>query len=89
MLESADCVDAAERQGRCPACVTEFRRTPEQAEHERFLGSPTVRIEGTDVDPTGAGRDEFGFECRLYRTDQGLVRTPPQEWIRTALGRAA
>ena len=63
--------------------------TPEQAEHERFLGSPTVRIDGTDVDPTANGRDDFGLECRLYRTDEGLVRRPPDEWIRSGLGRAA
>jgi hypothetical protein len=69
----------------------ELRRveTPEQAEHERFLGSPTVRIDGTDVDPSAECRDGFGLECRLYRTDEGLSRTPPHEWIRAALGRAA
>ena len=69
----------------------ELRRveSPEHAERERFLGSPTVRIEGEDVDPTAKDRDDFGLECRLYRTEEGLVRTPPEEWIRTALARAA
>ena len=69
----------------------ELRRveTPEEAERERFLGSPTVRIDGEDIDPTANGRDDFGIECRLYRTDDGLERTPPQEWIRAALARAA
>ena len=67
----------------------ELRRveTPEQAERELFLGSPTVRIDGEDVDPTAKDRDEFGLECRLYRTDQGLARTPPDDWIRAALQR--
>jgi hypothetical protein len=69
----------------------ELRRveTQEEAARERFLGSPTVRIDGEDVDPAASGREEFGIECRLYRTEDGLVRTPPEEWIRTALGRAA
>jgi hypothetical protein len=69
----------------------ELRRVESQegAVRERFLGSPTLRIDGEDVDPTASGREEFGFECRLYRTTDGLVRTPPDEWIRTALGRAA
>jgi hypothetical protein len=68
----------------------ELRRieTPEEAERERFLGSPTVRIDGEDVDPTADGRDDFGIECRLYRTDDDLARTPPDEWIRAALARA-
>jgi hypothetical protein len=69
----------------------ELRRveTPEQAERKRFLGSPTVRIDGEDVDSTADGREDFGLECRLYRTHSGLARTPPDEWIRAALGRAA
>jgi hypothetical protein len=69
----------------------ELRRieTPEDAEHERFLGSPTVRIDGQDVDPTAKDREEFGLECRLYRTEKGLVRTPPESWIRAKLDRAA
>jgi hypothetical protein len=69
----------------------ELRRveTPEDAERERFLGSPTVRVDGEDVDPTARGRDGFGLECRLYKTEDGLARTPPEEWIRAALERAA
>jgi hypothetical protein len=69
----------------------ELRRveTPEEAERERFLGSPSVRIDGEDVDPSAKDRHEFGLECRLYRTEEGLVRTPPEAWIRAALARAA
>lgn len=62
--------------------------TPEEAEGEHFLGSPTVRVDGDDVDPTANGREEFGLECRLYHTEEGLVGTPPEEWIRAALRRA-
>jgi hypothetical protein len=61
----------------------------EDAERERFLGSPTVRIDGEDVDPTAKDRDDFGFECRLYRTAEGLARTPPESWIRAKLDRTA
>ena len=64
-------------------------KTSEQAERERFLGSPTVRIDGEDVDLTAKDRDDFGLECRLYRTEEGLVRTPPESWIRAKLDRAA
>jgi len=69
----------------------ELRRveTPEEAERERFLGSPTVRIDGEDVDPSAKDRDDFGLECRLYRTEEGLVRTPPESWIRAKLDRAS
>jgi len=69
----------------------ELRRveTSADAERERFLGSPTVRIDGEDIDPTAKDRDDFGLECRLYRTEEGLVRTPPESWIRAKLDRAA
>jgi len=69
----------------------ELRRveSPDDAERERFLGSPTVRINGEDVDPTANDRDDFGLECRLYRTEAGLLRTPPESWIRAKLDRAA
>jgi hypothetical protein len=68
----------------------ELRRvaTPDEAERERFLGSPTVRIDGEDVDPAADGRDDFGIECRLYRAEEGLVRTPPEGWIRAKLRRS-
>ena len=55
---------------------------------ERFLGSPTVRVDGRDVDPGAADRNDFGLKCRLYRTDAGLEHTPPDRWIRAALERA-
>lgn len=68
----------------------ELRRveSSEEAERERFLGSPTVRIDGEDVDISARERHDFGVECRLYRTEEGLVGTPPDGWIRVALERA-
>ncbi len=67
----------------------ELRRveTPEDAERERFLGSPTVRVDGQDVDPGASERGDFGLECRLYRSEDGMSRTPPEPWIRAALER--
>lgn len=59
--------------------------TVEQAERERFLGSPSVRIDGRDVDPAAGERDDFGLKCRLYRSDEGASGVPPDEWIRAAL----
>lgn len=61
--------------------------TAEVAEAAQFLGSPTVRVDGRDIDPDAAGRDDFGLKCRLYRSDEGHSPTPPEEWIVTALER--
>jgi len=65
----------------------ELRRvaTPEAAERERFLGSPTVRIDSCDVEPDCGDRDDFGLTCRLYRSEEGTSGTPPERWITAAL----
>ena len=65
----------------------ELRRVEsiEDAERERFLGSPTVRVDGTDVDPGAASREDFGLKCRLYRSGEVTSPLPPEEWIRAAL----
>jgi hypothetical protein len=59
--------------------------TPAAAERERFLGSPTVRVNGIDVDPTAPERTDFGLKCRIYRCDQGHSPVPSVDWIRAAL----
>jgi hypothetical protein len=62
--------------------------TPEQAERERFLGSPTVRVDGSDVDPGAGERTDYGLKCRIYRSEElGQTPLPPAEWIRAALER--
>jgi hypothetical protein len=67
----------------------ELRRveSAEAAERERFLGSPTVRVDGRDIDPSAADRTDFGLKCRLYATDDGLQGTPPDAWIIDAIQR--
>jgi hypothetical protein len=60
--------------------------TAEDAERERFLGSPTVRVDGRDIDPDASDRDDFGLKCRLYRSATGTTGVPPQEWIMAAMG---
>lgn len=56
------------------------------AQRLRFLGSPTVRIEGRDIDPDAAARDDHGLKCRLYRTANGLAGLPPETLILAAIG---
>ncbi len=60
----------------------------EDAEEQRFLGSPTLRIDGVDVDPTAGGRTDCGLKCRLYRTNGGQDKLPGGEWILAAIDRA-
>jgi hypothetical protein len=55
------------------------------AERERFLGSPTLRIDGEDVEPSARTRSDFGLECRLYATSDGHQRTLPDQLVLAAL----
>lgn len=52
----------------------------------RFLGSPSVRVDGRDVEAGADERGDFGLKCRLYRTPGGLQGVPPDDWILAALG---
>jgi hypothetical protein len=61
----------------------------EAAVELRFLGSPTVRVDGRDVEPGADARRDFTFSCRLYRTDSGVVEAPDPVWMRTALAAAS
>jgi hypothetical protein len=57
----------------------------ETAQRLRFLGSPTVRVDGRDVEPGADDRDQFMFACRVYRTESGVGGVPDQRWLRDAL----
>jgi hypothetical protein len=58
------------------------------AEAERFIGSPTVRIDGQDVQPPG-DEDIPGLTCRIYRLRDGRISpTPDPADLRDALDRA-
>lgn len=58
------------------------------ADRERFLGSPTVRVNGHDVEPAADQRSDFGLKCRLFATPEGLRGTPADDWVLAALQRA-
>jgi hypothetical protein len=55
------------------------------AKRECFLGSPTIRVNGRDVEPDAERRTDFGMKCRLYRSAAGVSGQPPQEWLRAAI----
>jgi hypothetical protein len=58
---------------------------PADAQALRFLGSPTVRIDGLDVEPSARSSERFGFMCRTYRSEHGVEGAPSLDIIRAAL----
>ncbi len=63
--------------------------TKSQAERRRFLGSPSVRVDGVDVEPGSNGRSGYTLLARVYRTEQGLQGWPDEHWIQDAIALAA
>jgi hypothetical protein len=59
--------------------------TPRDVDRFRFLGSPSVRVNGYDVEPGADERTTFVFACRVYDTPSGLSGQPAGEWLRAAL----
>jgi len=59
--------------------------TEADAARLRFLGSPTVRVDGRDVDPNAQHREGYAMQCRLYARDGVLSGLPAAAWIRDAL----
>ena len=62
---------------------------PVVAQRLRFPGSPTIRIDGRDVDPSYIDPGDYTPRCRLYRTSAGLQRMPERRWIADALAARA
>ena len=60
----------------------------EEARRLKFLGSPTVRVNGKDVEPSIAS-EGFGMECRVYWVDGRPTGSPPVQWIKDAIAAAS
>ncbi len=53
--------------------------SPENAEEVSFMGSPTIKIDGIDLDGL---EGPASFNCRLYRIDGRLTGIPTTSFIR-------
>jgi hypothetical protein len=50
-------------------------RTDEDATHEGFIGSPTIRVDGSDLQPPDGAPS--GLTCRIYRLRDGRISPLP------------
>ena len=61
--------------------------TDEQAQRERFPGSPTIRLDGEDAIAVPEP-EPFSLTCRVYRLRDGRISaTPDPEDLRDAVRR--
>jgi hypothetical protein len=60
-------------------------RSDEEAVRLRFPGSPTIRIDGRDIDPAGETARP-ALNCRIYRLPDGNISPiPSREQLEEAL----
>jgi hypothetical protein len=55
------------------------------AEQAQFLGSPTIRVDGRDVEPGADRCVEYICSCRLYQGEHSLRGLPEEARVRRAL----
>ena len=61
----------------------------EQAQELRFVGSPTILVNGRDIDPPPP-HSHHGLSCRAYRLEDGRISPlPSRGMIRRAVDAAA
>ena len=94
LLYFADCpnvgrtrslVEAVAAEHDVPIAIQPREIGPAEVERERFLGSPSLRVDGHDVEPGADNRKTFTYACRVYRTERGLSGQPARAWVRSAL----
>ena len=78
-----------EKKGSIPTrsrCARSIRR---RRPGKQFVGSPTIRVNGVDVQPPVDG-EPTGLTCRVYRRRDGRISPlPDPEDVREALGAVA
>lgn len=53
----------------------------DEAVRRRFLGSPSIHVNGQDIEPDAGGRTDFAVSCRLYG-DSGV---PSRDLLESAV----
>jgi hypothetical protein len=94
VLTVEDCPHADEALSRVHSVLEETRTVAkvthvvvyddETAQRLKFPGSPTIRVNGNDVEPAA---HEYGLACRVYRDGDSLSGVPPAGLILAALSR--
>lgn len=69
-----------------PGPITEIVIADEaEARAAAFPGSPTIRVDGADVEPVVGPEAPASMACRVYATGEGLQGWPSADSIRAAL----
>jgi hypothetical protein len=70
------------KEGKDVEVVLEEIKTDEEASSKKFPGSPTILVNGKDIDEEGAKQNPVGLTCRVYYINGKYLPLPPYEFIR-------
>jgi len=88
-VQTVDRVREVLRQEGTPAEMVEVEvKDAAAADRVAFLGSPSIRVDGQDVEAAARGVRAFGMMCRTYIDGGRRAGVPPPEWIRAAVREA-
>ncbi len=80
--------DVLREEGVAAEIHTHLIETEDEAEMMRFPGSPTIRVNGIDIDDNPSL--PIGLACRAYRSPEGKISPlPPRDKIVWAIQKAA
>ncbi len=87
--ETEALIEAAVRSLAVPAEISlQEVATQEDAVRLEFLGSPTIRVDGVDIDPVARSSTDYGLKCRVYRNGNRFAVVPPTELLERAIKEA-
>jgi len=59
--------------------------TDAEAIAKRFLGSPSVRVDGQDIEIRDDAEGPYSLRCRRYQTPEGITGSPSKDQIKSAI----
>ena len=80
--------EAIAESGAEAAVIEVIVRTDEEAKRAGVIGSPTIQVEGLDVEYADRAPDETSNGCRYYNSPAGWKPYPEQGMIVSAIKRA-
>jgi hypothetical protein len=66
-------------------CISDY----EEALRHSFPGSPTLRVNGRDIEDVPAHQLAVGFACRTYLVNGSSYGVPPRKWLEHAVHMAS
>ena len=80
--------DVLAEEGMSPPFIQTPISDDEQAMEHRFPGSPTIRVNGQDIEDVAPDHLAVGLACRTYLVEGAQQTVPPRGWLVRALREA-